>query len=82
MDTKKLTFAEVKQKAGEYLKTALPNVEEFAITFAKLEGDVWRINVEFKEKIDSTEWRTTALLAIDVTTGEIKQFEKGHFWRF
>ncbi|MFB0556527.1 MAG: hypothetical protein ACETVW_01545 [Dehalococcoidia bacterium] len=81
MNNKELKFAEVKQKVAEHLKTAL-GVEDFIITFAKLEKDVWKVNVEFKEKIGTIEWPTTALFSIDVTTGEAKQFEKGRFWRF
>ena len=79
--TEKLSFADVKKKIGEHLKTAL-NIKEFSITFAKQVGEVWKVNVEFKEKVGTVEWSATALFSIDVTTGEIKEFEKGRYWRF
>lgn len=79
--TKKLNFTDVKKRIGEHLKTAL-GVEEFELTFAKLEGDVWRVNVEFKEKRGTVELSTTALFSIDVTTGEVKEFRKGDIWRY
>ena len=79
--TNKLNFADVKKKIGEDLKTAL-NVQEFSITFAKQEENVWKVNVEFKEKGGSREWITTALFSIDATTGEVIEFEKGRYWVF
>ena len=79
--TGKLSFADVKKRIGEHLKTAL-NIEEFSITFAKQEERVWRVNVEFKEKVGTTIMPTTAMFSIDVTTGEVKSFEKGRYWRF
>jgi len=79
--TEKLSFADVKKKIGEHLKTAL-DIEEFTITFAKQEGDAWKVNVEFKEKVGTVEWSTTALFRMDAITGEVKEFEKGRFWRF
>jgi len=82
-ETVKLSFAEVKRKIGEHLKTAL-DVEEFSITFAKQENDLWKVNVEFREKGPAglVEWPTTALFSIDATTGEVKDFKKGYSWRF
>jgi len=77
----KLNFADVKKRIGEHLKTAL-NVQEFSITFAKQEENVWKVNVEFKEKGGSREWTTTALFSIDATTGEVIAFEKGRYWAF
>lgn len=79
--TKKLNFTDVKKRVGEHLKTAL-GVEEFELTFAKLEGDAWRANVEFKEKRGAVELSTTALFSIDATTGEVKEFRKGDIWRY
>lgn len=77
----KLSFSDVKKRVGEHLKTAL-NVDEFTITFAKQEENVWKVNVEFKEKVGVMVWTTTALFKIDATTGEVKEFEKGRYWRF
>jgi thiamine monophosphate kinase len=78
---KKLSFADVKKRTGEHLKTAL-NIEEFSITFARQEDNMWKVNVEFKEKIGTVEFPTTALFTIDAATGEIKEFKKGYSWRF
>jgi len=80
-ETGKLSFADVKKRIGEHLKTAL-NIEEFSITFAKQVEEVWKVNVEFKEKVGLLEWPTTASFSIDVTTGEVKEFQKGRYWRF
>ncbi len=81
-----LSFADVKKKIGEHLKTAL-NIEEFSIGFAKQEKDlenrdVWRVSVEFLEKIGEKDWPTSAAITLDATTGEVKQYMKGHTWRF
>jgi hypothetical protein len=72
----------VKKKIGEHLKTAL-SVEEFSIIFAKQTEDLWKVNVEFKEKkFGAAELITTALFGIDAITGEVKEFQKGNYWRF
>jgi len=78
----KLSFADVKKKIGEHLKIAL-NVEEFSITFAKQEEEVWKINVEFAEKACTMDPMIIAhaLFSIDITTGEVKKFERGHYWQ-
>lgn len=78
--TKKLSFADVKKKIGEHLKTAI-NTEEFTIIFAKQEEEVWKVNVEFKERPESI-FPTIAMFMIDATTGEVKHFERDRVWRF
>lgn len=77
----KLSFAEVRQRIAEHLKTAL-NIEEFSITFAKQEHDLWKANVEFIEKTNSDEWSKSALFSIDAVTGEVIEFREGDTWRF
>lgn len=79
--TEKLSFADVKKRVGEHLKTAL-NIEEFLITFAKQVEEVWKVNIEFTEKVGLIELPTTALFIIDATTGEVKEFQKGRYWKF
>jgi len=82
-ENKNLSFGDIKEKVKEHLKTAL-GIEEFSITFAKLEKDtltkpereVWKINVEFKEG----DWDRTALFKIDAKTGEVLEFKKGYLW--
>lgn len=78
-----LKFADVKQCVAGHLKTAL-SVADFSITLAKHEPDqhIWKVNVEFKERIGSTEYPTSALFAIDAETGEVREFKKGHTWTF
>lgn len=84
-ENENLSFADIKEKVKEHLKTAL-EIEEFSITYAKLEKellikperDVWKINVEFKEE----EWDRTALFKIDPKTGDVLEFKKGYYWRF
>lgn len=77
----KLKFADVKKVIGENLKTAL-DIVEFSITYAKLEEDVWKVNVEFKEKIGGIDFPISALFTIDSITGEVKEFGKGRRWGF
>lgn len=79
--TKKLNFTDVKKRISEHLKTAL-GVEEFELTFAKLEGDAWKVNVEFREKRGDVEVSKSALFRIDATTGEVIEFKKGDIWRY
>ncbi|MHC1584640.1 MAG: hypothetical protein ACXQS7_00005 [Candidatus Syntropharchaeia archaeon] len=76
-ENKNLSFGDIKEKVKEHLKTAL-GIEEFSITFAKLEKEVWKINVEFKEG----DWDRTALFKIDAITGEVLEFRKDYYWRF
>ena len=71
----------VKKKIGEHLKTAL-NVQEFSITFAKQEENIWKVRVEFKEMVGSMEWPTIAFFSIDATTGEVIEFQKGPYGHF
>jgi hypothetical protein len=76
-ENEKLSFGDIKGKVKEHLKTAL-NIEEFTITYAKLEKEVWKINVEFKNGA----WDQTALFKIDSVTGAVLEFKKGYYWRF
>ncbi len=77
MNTEKLSFAEMKKRIKEHLQMAL-NIEGYSINSAKQEGDVWKVNVEFKEKTGAIELPTTALFIIDAMTGEVKEFKKGY----
>lgn len=79
--SERLSFEDIKQKVAKHLKTAI-GIEEFLITFAKQENDIWRINVEYKEKIASIDWSQTASLEIDAISGQIKQFKKGFVWNY
>ena len=82
LETGKLSFTDVKKKIAEHLKTAL-GVEEFTIIFARQEADMWRVNIEYKEKTSGdSEFTNNALFTIDVRTGEVKEFGKGRLWRF
>ncbi len=77
MKIEKLSFAEMKKRIKEHLQMTL-NLEDFSINSAKQEGDVWKINVEFKEKTGAIELPTTALFIIDAMTGEVMEFKKGY----
>jgi len=78
---RKLNFEEIKKRVGEHLKNVF-GVEEFKITFAKQEEEVWRVNVEFKERDGAIEMPSTAQLSVDIRTGEIKELRKGYSWGF
>ncbi len=77
----KLSFSDMKKRIGEHLKLTL-DIEDFSINYAKQEGDIWKVNVEFKEKTGAIDMPTTALFVIDAITGEIKEFRKGYTWTF
>lgn len=79
---KHLSFAEVRAKIEEHLRTAL-GVEKFDITFAKLETPLnqWRVNVEWK-KSQQDIFTSTAIFGLDSKTGEVKQFEKDKVWTY
>lgn len=77
----KLSFADMKKRIREHLKMAI-NVEEFSINSAKQEGDFWKVNIEFKEKTGAIETPTTAMLILDSTLGEVKEFRKGYISTF
>jgi uncharacterized membrane protein YkoI len=72
-----LSFAEIKSRVAEHLKTAV-DAEDFDIKSAKLEElqGVWKIDVEFKKP--KAMFSETALLMIDATTGEVKEFRRGY----
>ena len=75
----KLKFADVKRVIGEHLKTAI-NVTNFSITFAKLEGNDWRVNVEYTEMGGILSWSNSAMFTIGASNGEVKLFERGRSW--
>jgi len=77
----KLSFADVKRIIGEHLRTAL-DVNNFSITFAKQEGDKWRVNVQYEEGTGLLTWQQSALFRIDAKDGEVLEFEKGRTWSF
>jgi hypothetical protein len=81
MNIEKLSFAEMKKRIKEYLQMAL-NIDNFSINFAKQDGDVWKVNVEFKEKTGAIDMPTTALFILDAMTGEVKEFKKGYISTF
>jgi phage FluMu protein Com len=76
-----LSFAEVKQKITAHLETAL-GLREFEITYAKLEGKIWKINIEYKEKIGTVEIAKSGLFDLDAVTGEVLEFKRDSTWRF
>ena len=72
-----LSFAEVKTRTAELLKTAV-GAEEFDIKSAKLEETqgVWTVDAEFKKP--QAMFSETALLILDARTGEVKEFRRGY----
>jgi phage FluMu protein Com len=76
-----LSFAEVKQKIGVHLETAL-GVKDFKISYAKLEGNVWKVNIEYVEKSGTVDISKSGMFDIDAGTGEVLEFKKDSSWRF
>jgi len=52
------------------------------LTSPNKRGDVWKVNVEFKEKTGEIDMPTTALFILDAMTGEVKEFKKGYISTF
>jgi hypothetical protein len=77
MPGENLSFDELRNEVAKYLKTAL-NVEEFRITLAVLEGDVWRLNVSWSEKIGDIEWPKWAGMKVDANTGALLEFRDSY----
>ena len=77
-----LSLDDIKKKIGGYLKTL--NIDNFRVNFAKQEKfgnkDIWKVGIEFFEKIGEAEYKSAAIM-ID-TNGEMMQFEKGCSWLF
>ncbi len=80
-ETKKLTFADVKQRIGDHLRNVL-DAKEFTITSAKLEDSEWKVNVEIVPKSEPSNMPLSASFSIDAFTGEVKLFKRGYSWRF
>ncbi len=77
----RLSFTDIKRVIGEHLRTAL-NVKNFSITFAKQEGDKWRVNVQYEEVVGLLTWQQTALFTLDAKDGGVLEFEKGRTYQF
>ena len=76
-----LSFAEVKQKITTHLETAL-GVKDFKISYAKLEGNIWKINIEYTEKVGTFFTTKSGMFDLDAVTGEVLQFQRDSTWRF
>ncbi len=72
-----LSFAEIKSRVAAHLKTAV-DADDFEIKSAKLEElqGVWKVDVEFRKP--KAMFPETALLMIDATTGEVREFRRGY----
>lgn len=79
-DKESLSFADIKEAIGEHLRTALNIKGEFSITFAKLEGNYWKVNVEYTEELVLVPWLQSAMFKIDAKSGAVVEFEKGKYW--
>jgi uncharacterized membrane protein YkoI len=72
-----LSFVEIRASVAGHLKTAV-DADEFDIKSAKLEElqGVWKVDVEFRKP--KAMFSETALLTVDATTGEVKEFRRGY----
>jgi hypothetical protein len=76
-----VTFSKLKELILEHLQDTVGEVEDFEVTFAKLEKNRWRANVEFVQKGGDEERPETALFSVDAETGDVTEFQKGYTWR-
>jgi ribosomal protein S27E len=76
-----LSFAEVKQKITAHLETAL-GIKDFRISYAKLEGNIWKINIEYTEKLGTYDLSKSGMFDLDAATGEVLEFKRDSTWRY
>jgi phage FluMu protein Com len=72
-----LSLSDIKQKIVVHLETAL-GVKDFKITYAKLEGDRWKINIEYNEKMGNLDIAKSGMFALDAITGEVLEFKRDY----
>ena len=72
-----LPFDEIRNEVAKHLKTAL-KIEDFKITLAVLEDDIWRINVSWDENVGDLVWPKRAALKIDAKTGTLREFRESY----
>ena len=74
-----LTFEEIRKKIESHLKTAM-KIEDFDITYAKIQGEDWHINVEWKKAEEL--FSSTIALSLDKKTGELTSIAKDKVWNW
>lgn len=72
-----LSLADVKQKIVVNLETAM-GVKDFKITYAKLERDTWKINIEYNEKMGNLDIAKSGMFTLDAITGEVLEFKRDY----
>jgi len=72
-----LSLADIRQKIVVNLETAL-GVKDFKITYAKLEGDKWKINIEYNEKMGNLDIAKSGMFTLDAITGEVLEFKRDY----
>lgn len=76
-----MSFAEVRRKIAAHLETAM-GLKDFKITYAKLEGNIWKVNIEYSEKIGAIDFPKSGLFSLDAVTGEVVEFKRDYTWSF
>lgn len=77
----KITFSKAKSIALARLEEEVGELEEFEITFGKLDEGEWRMNVEFVLEGEDSDMVEVALFSIDAESGEVTEYQRGSTWR-
>jgi hypothetical protein len=77
----KVTFSKVKGIVYDLLENQVGKLDEFEITFAKLEDGEWRVNAEFVLDGEDSDTAEVALFTIDAESGEVSEYQRGSTWR-
>lgn len=87
MSSELLPLSKAKEIIKEHLATVDEKINDFVITYAKLDqtklvysDEIWRINIEFQE--EGKAYVTTALFSVDARTGSIVEYKRGSYWTF
>jgi hypothetical protein len=77
----KITFSKLKDLIYKHLEETVGDLDDYEVTFAKLEDGHWRANVEFVVEGGREDAPETALFSVDSETGDVTEFQRGYTWR-
>lgn len=77
----RITFAKLKDLIFKHLEDTVGKLDDFEVTFAKLDKAEWRANVDFVAEGGDEETPESALFTIDAQTGDVTEFKRGYTWR-
>lgn len=76
-----ITFSRLKEVLYAHLEETVGDLDDFEVTFAKLEKGKWRANVEFVVEGRDEARPESALFTVDPETEDVTEFQRGYTWR-